>query len=397
MAAKKRSARRRRANSEGTVYKDASGVWWAQLPPDAAGRRPRRKAASERDALVLLRQMHAERQSGRDLTRRSETVEELLADYLESVRPNLRPATVVSYEGAIANITRRIGRARIDRVDVHVIQRLAAELCREHGVTAARHALGRLRAAFERVIPERVTRNPVDWRRLTLARHQTAERRPLEPRELARLLCAGDDQRELGAYARYGAAWWLLGLLGLRVGEVCGLAWRDLDWERGELHIRQQVIRAADGQITVARLKTPAAVRTLPLGPRLLDRLRQHWHEQQHERQFRGAAWKEHGHILAREDGRPATPHTLSRPLRRAVEAAGLRHVHPHLLRHGAATMIADAGYSEAVIAAILGHTRGGSVTRQYTHARREAIRNAVLAVEAAVLGQAAEEREAAP
>lgn len=45
----------KRGRSEGTIYQDKHGQWWAQLPPGPDGKRPRRKAASQKDAVKLLR------------------------------------------------------------------------------------------------------------------------------------------------------------------------------------------------------------------------------------------------------------------------------------------------------------------------------------------------------
>jgi len=49
----------KRANDEGSIfeYPEGSGDWYAQLPPDEYGKRPKRKAKSQKAALALLRQM----------------------------------------------------------------------------------------------------------------------------------------------------------------------------------------------------------------------------------------------------------------------------------------------------------------------------------------------------
>jgi integrase len=84
-------------------------------------------------------------------------------------------------------------------------------------------------------------------------------------------------------------------------------------------------------------------------------------------------------------------PNYLNSVLRRQLKQTGGPHVHPHLLRHTCATAISEEGYSEAVIASVLGHDKGANVTRRYTHASERVKRRAVEAVESRILGAPAE------
>ena len=388
----------KRARSEGTIfYSEARGKWVAQMPAGADGRRPLRTAATEGEALALLRSMHDERAQGRDLSRKAETVKELLNDYLDMLRDAIRASTVTNYTIHIAYITDKIGHVKVDALTPEAVQRLATAIARENGLTTARAALQRLRAACERIVPDRLVRNPVDMRKIRLARHTTADRRPLDDSEVRTLLATGDDADLLGHYARYGVALWLMALLGLRRGEACGVSWRDLNWEKTELHIRQAMAPALGGGFALGPIKTASGVRVLPIGPQLLNRLREHWALQQAERKLRGAAWAEHGRIVAQENGEPLDPGNLNALLCRIQRITnGTRHIHPHLLRHTLATLISEEGYSEAVIADILGHSKGGTVTRRYTHATEKAKRNAVIAVEGRVFSPASENKKEA-
>jgi integrase len=379
----------KRSRGEGTIYySKARGRWVVQLSPGPDGRRPLRTASTQAEALELKRQMEAERAAGRDLSRRAETVKELLADYIELLGDQVRDTTMLNYRRQVGYVSDLIGGSKIDALGVEGVQRLANTLTRDHGAVTARLCLMRLHTAYERVIPERVARNPVDWKRLTLKRRTPAERRPLEDAQVRALLAAVDDQVACGVFSRYAVAWWLAALLGMRRGEICGVSWRDLSWERAELHVRQQFTESLAGGYALGPIKTASGVRVLPLGPRLLARLHQHWELQQAERRLLGTRWKEHGFILAHEDGTPVPNYYIGHLFKR--HQAGGRHVHPHLMRHTLATAIADEGYSEAVIAAVLGHDKGANVTRRYTHASARVMRRAIEAVEARILGASA-------
>jgi integrase len=64
---------------------------------------------------------------------------------------------------------------------------------------------------------------------------------------------------------------------GLRISELLGLQWSDLDLDGGELHVKAQLSRARHG-IPSRRvpLKTAASRREVPLAPQLVARLREH-------------------------------------------------------------------------------------------------------------------------
>jgi integrase len=58
---------------------------------------------------------------------------------------------------------------------------------------------------------------------------------------------------------------------GLRASELRGLRWRDVDLKRGELHVRQRV----DRYNAVGAPKSSAGSRTVPIGPMVVNTLRQ--------------------------------------------------------------------------------------------------------------------------
>lgn len=381
----------KRAKGEGTIYYSAAREKWvAQLPAGKDGKRQLRTAATEAEALALLRQMHRERTAGRDLSRHPMTVQALLDDWLETMRPHIRATTLAYYTFCCAHITKRIGTLRAQDMTTEMVQRLANDLAAT-GLSPAyiRAVLIRLRAAYERLIPERFPANPVNWPKLKLRKGVRPERQPLDAAQLRRLLAASDDVEQRGGYVLWAIAVWLAALLGMRRGEIMGLTWSDVDLARAELHIRRQRAKGADTLFSPP--KTDESRRTIPLGPRLCARLRAHWETQQAERRHRGPTWQEHGLVVCNADGTPPTLNTLQDQLTSLADRLSLPHLHPHLLRHSVASLIDELGYSETIIGAILGHTAGASTTRRYTHARAVAVRRAIDAVEQAIFGAADE------
>lgn len=393
---------KKRARSEGSIYKEIkrgkeTGRYWAQLPAGPDGRRPRRIADSEEAAVETLHQLHAERAAGRDHIRRADTIAGLVQVYLDTIEAQGASGNTLStYRYSLGLITERIGSVRIEALTVDMLQSLANQLARQGlAPQTVRGALARLHAAYKPAVPSRVSVNPVRWDSLTLKKARVTSTDPLDAADLRRILDAADDLDTRGAHIRLAPAWWLAVCLGLRRGEIAGLRWIDVTFERAELKVRSQVARNAEGKSQTGQpTKTQAGVRTLPMGPRLVARLRRHWDVQQEERRHR-SQWREHGMVLAQEDGTPYTRlGRLYDDLRSISDRIGIS-THPHMLRHSFATAVADAGFSEAVIAALLGHERGKSATARYVHAKPVVLRAAVEAVEAALFPEAEVRSEA--
>ena len=377
----------KRAKGEGTIfYSTARGKWVAQLPVGPDGRRHMRTADTEAEALKLLRQMRTEQDAGRDLSRQAESVKELIEDWLETMRPHIRAPTLAYYNRCCDHIIKRMGTLRAHDVTTELVQGLANNLAATGlGPAYIRAVLTRLRAAYERRIPERFSSNPVNWAKLKLRKSVRPERQPLDAAQMRRLLAASDDLEQRGGDVRWAMGIWLAALLGMRRGEIMGLTWPDVDLVRAELHIRRQ--RAKGAATLFSPPKTDESRRSIPLGPQLCAHLRAHWETQQAERRHRGLTWQEHGLVVCNADGTPPNLNTLQDQLTSLANRLSLPHLHPHLLRHSVASLLDELGYSETIIGAILGHTAGVSTTRRYTHARDVAVRRAIEAVEQAIFG----------
>lgn len=186
-----------------------------------------------------------------------------------------------------------------------------------------------------------------------------SDQRVLTRTELARLFAACPPRyRPLlltGAYT------------GLRLSEVLGLAWDDVDFAAGVIHVRHQLARGRRG-VPPHRIlpKTRASIREIPLLPQLAAVLRQH---------KRGCHFSSGSdYVFATSNGTPLLHHNVSkRVLRRAAVGAALdgpdRRVRFHDLRHTFAShLIIDIRLDVAQVSRILGHARTSMTLDTYTH-----------------------------
>ena len=167
----------------------------------------------------------------------------------------------------------------------------------------------------------------------------------------------------------------ILLLYGLRRGEVLGLSWRDVDQEQGVMRIRQQLIRAG-GRLQLGPVKTSAGRRELPL----LGLADEVLSDQAGMRVLGNGSpeWAGQDLVFTTRTGNPVEPRNLARSFERLRDAAGLRPIRLHDLRHTTATLLKDLGVAPRDTMEILGHARIAVTMKIYTVAddgsRRDAI-----------------------
>jgi integrase len=67
----------------------------------------------------------------------------------------------------------------------------------------------------------------------------------------------------------------------MRLGELLGLRWRGLDFQRGLVSVQQQLTRQRHGGYHYAEPKTARGRRTIDVGPATLQALRLHRDQQE--------------------------------------------------------------------------------------------------------------------
>jgi len=237
-------------------------------------------------------------------------------------------------------------------IDVIAVRSFLAALARDHGRRSQGRALSALRTFFRWACRVgEAAANPAQRVRTPKA-PQTLPRH-LRPGEIEALLAA--PQGDAPPAQRDRAILELLYATGLRVAELVGLDWLDLD-------LKERMLR------TVGKGDKE---RMVPFGRPAQAALRA-WREGWTAlRQGRGAAQGASSTaepLFVNLRGERLSDRSVRRILDRYVVATAMAHgVHPHTLRHTFATHLLESGADLRAIQELLGH-RSLSTTQRYTH-----------------------------
>jgi integrase len=170
--------------------------------------------------------------------------------------------------------------------------------------------------------------------------------------------------------------------LGLRRGELLGLAWKDVDLDSARVGVFHSLQRIG-GKLQLTETKTPKSRRTVPLPQYAVRALRAHRARQLEERLAAGSAWTGSDLVFTNRLGGPIEPTTLRLRFRRLLAQAGLPQIRLHDLRHGAASLMLAQGVPMKTIQEILGHSSISITADLYAHLGEQLKREAADAMDA--------------
>jgi integrase len=144
---------------------------------------------------------------------------------------------------------------------------------------------------------------------------------------------------------------------GLRLGELLGLQWQDIDLHEGVLYVRRQYTRLRE----YAPPKTKAAVRRIPLSLEMTRQLA--------ELKLRSRYSADGDPVFAARNGKPLMHRNATRRgFELAAVSAGIEGVTFHSMRHAFASRMIARGISSTVLAALMGHESSTITEKRYVH-----------------------------
>lgn len=362
----------RRGRGEGSIYRRArDGRWVGEITLPDTGRRKTITGATRQEAQRKLAALRRELEQGMTPGDSRQTVEQYLANWLETIKPTVSDATWLRHEQFCRlQIVPSIGAVKLAALSAQHVQSLyAALLSGGLSSTTVHHAHATLHKALRAAVRlGLVARNVTEMVETPRMSHH--EMRVLS-REQARQFveaCEGERLALLMVLAI---------MTGMRQGELLALHWKDVQLSglhggRGgaghTLSVRWNM-RYRDGVFTFKEPKTRQSRRRIALARETVEMLRAHRTRQKAERLRAGELWQENDLVFCTEIGTPITPNgALRSTFERVLRRANLPAIRFHDLRHTCASLLLLAGVNPKIVSAMLGHADPSITLRIYSH-----------------------------
>jgi len=287
------------------------------------------------------------------------TVKEFHGVYLDSKRLDAKPSTMITTECDFrTHIVPRLGDLRLDEVTYAVIEDFKLAL-RKTQAANTKHTPRLLSPrSIHNVLVHVSNMLGVAKKRGLITTMPEIEWIKIPPSEFAFLDFDDADRLVAAAEGEWRTMILVALRTGMRMGELLGLPWGDVDLAAGRINVRRSYVKGHLG------LPKSGKSREIPLGDDVIEALRAHRHE-------RGPL------VFCDAAGNHLTAGLLGWPLKRALKRAGLPVIGWHVLRHTFATHLAMRGVPLKVIQELLGHS-SIVTTMIYAHLTPHVARDAV-------------------
>ncbi|MDL2219414.1 site-specific integrase [Ruminococcaceae bacterium OttesenSCG-928-O06] len=370
----------KRSNGEGSITKRGDGrynIKWY----DINGERQTSSAKTLTDAKEKLKQHISDVERGIDTSDGKMLLSDWLKAWLEGyAQPVVSRSTYTGYYSSVhKHILPYFGKTLLRELNTHKMQMFYGHLStgkradgREGNLSD--NSIKKIHMMFKMALNQAVNnglipRNPA--LNVKLPKIRPKEMRVLSMDEQHKLEKAALDSDNRNAFGVY-----LCVNTGLRLGELLGLQWKDIDWEKKEILVRRNLGRRVvfeDGMpngtaIVIGDTKTFSSRRSVPITADMVEKITEFKAKQDAAKQAAGEAYKDDDFLLASDLGKHYEPRHYEELFYGLVEQAGIEKANFHSLRHTFATRCIEAGMDVYVVSKLLGHTNPTTTLNRYGH-----------------------------
>ena len=364
--------KKRGANGGGSIRQRPDGTWEARitLGVNPGTGKPMRKSIygkTQKEVRQKMQKALVAVDEGTYTAPSRITVKQWLETWLAEYTGDVKDTTRTSYRQHMNNhIIPALDAVKLSELTPAACQKFINDLSRVKGLSpkTVKNIHGVLHHALKQAVRLGYMRmNPTES--CTLPRIEKAKIEPLDAPEIKRLLdVLGDDV--------YSDVLRVDLFTGMREGEILGLQWSCVDFNRGTILIEKQLSRPrVKGEVyrfTSLKNDKPRIVHPAPY---VMDVLKRQRRRQMEQRMKAGSLWDDCGFpdlVFTGETGKYLNYTIVLRHLKRSLEAAELPEKRFHDLRHTYAVTSLQAGDDVKTVQENLGHHTAAFTLDQYGH-----------------------------
>ncbi|HSQ87490.1 tyrosine-type recombinase/integrase [Romboutsia sp.] len=158
--------------------------------------------------------------------------------------------------------------------------------------------------------------------------------------------------------------------LGLRISEILGLTWDNIDFNENTITIDKITVRN-EGLVILKNPKTESSERTISAPNEIISMLKNH-KKKQLEAKLKGKITNKMNLLFFDKNEKPIAQDVLSKKFNKFLRENNLDHIRFHDLRHSHVTLLINSKVPIKVISERVGHSNINTTLNIYAHALKE-------------------------
>lgn len=289
----------------------------------------------------------------------SRTVSELYQEWYLSIQHRVKASTAANYEmKANRHILPTFGKKRIDAIsdsDIYTFMDVKQKQGLSNRYVADIIIL--MKSIFKYAVKIYHIFNPMNS--VVLPKKKIPEIQILDEKEQAKLeqyIAKNPNSTTLGVALSMST--------GIRIGELCALQWKDIDFSKRMLTIRKTIQRIQCSnektrtKLIITEPKSESSKRNIPIPGFMIEFLKK----------FQG---KSEHYVLSNKD-KPVEPRTMQYRFAKILKNVQVPSVHFHALRHMFASTCVKLNFDIKSLSEILGHSSVEITLNRYVHSSFE-------------------------
>ncbi|MCA0754932.1 site-specific integrase [Paenibacillus sp. N4] len=381
-------------SGDGVYYNENAkkgNPWWFQIMVNGKrvtrrGFRTRTEAKKERDALS------ADLNRGQYIDPTKVTYGEYFADWLAG-RDNIEASTREMYQSYFnKHISKHLGSIQLSKLSALDIKKFITHL-RTKGINdepgfekgLGDESVKRIYSVVDASLNsaesfELITRNPT-------AKIPKGEKPKVEKKE--RQIWDNDSVKLVLASSkgttRFWIAYFLAIMTGMRQGEILGLQWADVDFEKATIRVRRSLRK---NKTEFKSVKNASSVRVISISPLTVGFLKEHRDIIEMEKKKLGRLYQDNDLVVCSSKGTPAYASKVLEKWYDICDKYKPAHeprITYHDLRHQSASIMLNEREDIRVVSKRLGHSTVAQTLNTYSHLLPTGQETAVLSLDRAV------------
>jgi integrase len=377
-----------RGNGEGTIVKRKDGRWMGAVttgtdPKTGNLKRKYIYGSKRKEVARKMTELKQKLFDGSYIKQSEIKLGEWLTQWNEGRKNSISYNTYKTYEKAIRlHIKPELGEVKLKNLQARQIQNLLnnkyedGKLVGEGGLSihSVRGIYRVLNAGLKQAVKEKlIIKCPTEAVELPKSKKEE-KMHTWNKEQVIKFLDQARDHK-------YYMIFFLAVNTGMRRGELLGLKWEDIDFNKMRLEVKRQAQRTDEGVVFTSP-KTSSGKRFIPITNYISKELKRHKIRQSEKRLALGNNYKDHDLVNDNEIGDPINPGSIYTEYKKVSRAANLPEIRFHDLRHTFSTLFLENGGNIKTLQQILGHASISQTMDTYSHVTSEMLDNAAKNIE---------------